>query len=90
MNLNQAENAANNAAGRVQKAAESIADDAQTQTEKFARQTSVAARDAYGKARTEVREAAAVVRGKVHRQPLVALAIASAIGGFVGVMLARR
>ena len=90
MNLNRAEDVANNAAYRIQKAAGSFADDAQNQTEKFARQTSAAARDAYGKARTEVREAAAVVRGKVHRQPLVALAIASAIGGLVGVMLARR
>jgi ElaB/YqjD/DUF883 family membrane-anchored ribosome-binding protein len=90
MNLNNAGNAAAGVADRVQGTAGAMADEVQTQAEKFARQASATARDAYGKASIEVGEVAKAVRGTVHDQPLVALLAVGAIGGLLGAFLARR
>ena len=77
-------------ADRIRASSSVFAGDAKTEVEEFAGQATTAAGHAYGQARDQVREAAAIVGRSVEQQPLIALLIAGFVCGAVGFLLARR
>jgi hypothetical protein len=84
------EDNAANLADRTKASARAFADDTKTQVEDLAGQATVAAQQAYGQVRNQVREAATVVARSVELQPLTALLITGLVFGVVGFLLARR
>ncbi|HTI80771.1 MAG TPA: hypothetical protein VL614_10025 [Acetobacteraceae bacterium] len=77
-------------AGQVQSAASDLADGAKTQMDDMAGKATVAAQDAYGHVRDQVRDAGTVVARSVEQQPLMALLVGGLICGVAGYLLARR
>lgn len=87
---NDVNEGAANLAGQVQNSARAFADDAKTQIGDMAGKATVAAQDAYGQVRDQVRDAGTVVARSVEQQPLMALLIGGMICGVAGYLLARR
>jgi uncharacterized protein YjbJ (UPF0337 family) len=67
-----------------------FADDARSQVERLACQTSAAAGHAYGQARDQVRGAASALADSVERRPGIALLAVGLVCGALGFLLARR
>ncbi|HSU06580.1 MAG TPA: hypothetical protein VLI93_13480 [Acetobacteraceae bacterium] len=74
----------------AQEAAAAVVDDTRTRVETTARQTATMAQDAYGQAREQALDMAAMISDSVKKQPVISLLIAGAIGCVLALLLGRR
>ena len=87
---NEVSDGAVNMAARVQSSANDFADAATNQAQELTGKATVAARDAYGQVRDQMRDAGNVVANTVTQQPLMALLVTGFVCAMAGFLWARR